>query len=221
MVQVSWRFLVIWLVMTSAALWLDQPLAGWLHDSGISFLTKDSTVSRIIKLPGTVGFLLVLIVFRRLCPPRYSGESLLLVTTAATSGLFYSVAKWAVGRSRPMSNGLFNNHAFQIHPFDGGFVRLFVAKPAESFPSGHASLAFAMATVLAVYFPQGRPFFFGIAVLVAVERVLEDAHYLSDVLAGAGLGIIAACCAAALLRRYLTKQTLPTSINGKHHANAT
>lgn len=198
--------------MTIAALWLDQPVAAWLHNSGICFLAKESTLSRIIKLPGTVNFTLVLIIFRRLCPPRYSGEPLLLVITAAMSGLFYSVAKWAVGRSRPISNGLFNDHAFRIHPFDGGLARLFIAKPAESFPSGHASLAFATATVLTVYFPQGRPFFFGVAVLVAVERVVEDAHYLSDVLAGSGLGIIAACCAAALLRRYFDEPGEVTAI---------
>jgi undecaprenyl-diphosphatase len=123
------------------------------------------------------------------------------------------LVKWSVGRGRPISNGVLNTHPFQIHPFNGGLAGLFIAKPGQSFPSGHASLAFAIATVLAFYFPRGRLILFGAAGLVAVERVLEGAHYLSDVVAGSGIGIIAACCATRVCQHHFAALYSRKSIN--------
>ncbi|MGJ4844890.1 phosphatase PAP2 family protein [Leifsonia sp. Le1] len=75
-----------------------------------------------------------------------------------------------------------------------------------SFPSNHATLAFAAAAVIAVL---SRRFAvmaaaFGCAVLVAFDRVAQGAHYLHDVAAGAVLGlgmvVVALVCAALVLR---------------------
>jgi undecaprenyl-diphosphatase len=57
-----------------------------------------------------------------------------------------------------------------------------------SFPSGHATLAMAMAVVLTYYFPKGRYPIYVLAVLVGLSRVYFGTHYLSDVLAGFVLG---------------------------------
>lgn len=61
---------------------------------------------------------------------------------------------------------------------------------ASSFPSGHASSAFATATSLAyAYGPMvGVPSFF-IATAISTARVSENTHWLSDVVAGATLGL--------------------------------
>lgn len=60
-----------------------------------------------------------------------------------------------------------------------------------SFPSGHASLTFASATVLQKHFgwKVGVPAY-GIASYVAASRIQMKRHYLSDVTFGATLGII-------------------------------
>jgi membrane-associated phospholipid phosphatase len=50
-------------------------------------------------------------------------------------------------------------------------------------------MAFAAAFCFAVALPRWSAAFFTWAILVALERVLENAHYVSDVVAGAGLGI--------------------------------
>ncbi|HVM70030.1 MAG TPA: phosphatase PAP2 family protein [Gaiellaceae bacterium] len=58
-----------------------------------------------------------------------------------------------------------------------------------SFPSGHALVAFASATVLAAAVPRLRLPLFAVAALVAWSRVYVGVHYPGDVLAGALLGV--------------------------------
>ncbi|MFN3455621.1 MAG: phosphatase PAP2 family protein [Pseudobdellovibrio sp.] len=59
-----------------------------------------------------------------------------------------------------------------------------------SFPSGHATDAFFLATFLAVFYPQGRKCFYILAFLTAYSRVYCGVHYPSDVLCGSILGIV-------------------------------
>lgn len=58
-----------------------------------------------------------------------------------------------------------------------------------AFPSGHASRAFALATVLSAKFPKEATFFFALAVLIGFSRIYVGAHYPLDVIAGAILGV--------------------------------
>lgn len=64
----------------------------------------------------------------------------------------------------------------------------------HSFPSGHTTLAFTNATVLFYEFKDTSPLIaysgYLFAVTTGVFRILNNKHWLSDVLAGAGIGII-------------------------------
>ena len=83
----------------------------------------------------------------------------------------------------------------------GIFFATFPCFPAPyalaSFPSGHATTAFAAAVVLTLWFPRGAVPFLGLAVLVGCSRVMLGVHFPSDVLAGALLGSIVATAAHA------------------------
>jgi undecaprenyl-diphosphatase len=73
-----------------------------------------------------------------------------------------------------------------------------------SFPSGHATVSFACATVLALAVPRLAWPLFALAALISFSRVYVGVHYPSDVLAGAVLGVgiaIALRMLAAALRR--------------------
>lgn len=60
----------------------------------------------------------------------------------------------------------------------------------QSFPSGHASLAFSWASVLGHYYGvAGAIPAYSLASLISISRMAHRSHYLSDIVAGAALGI--------------------------------
>jgi len=76
--------------------------------------------------------------------------------------------------------------------------------PTHSFPSGHATVAFACATTLALALPRLAVPLYALAVLIAASRVYVGVHYPLDVLAGAVLGVAIALvvrAAGRVLRR--------------------
>jgi membrane-associated phospholipid phosphatase len=82
-----------------------------------------------------------------------------------TAGLTYGL-KAAVNRERP----------------DG---------TSHSFPSGHASVTFATATVLQRHFGWKGAVAYSVSAYVAASRLHENRHHLSDVIFGAAIGTIA------------------------------
>ena len=65
---------------------------------------------------------------------------------------------------------------------------------AYSFPSGHTANAFAGATILAIEYGDDHKWVpyaaYGTATAIGVMRMANNKHYISDVLFGAGLGIL-------------------------------
>ena len=69
----------------------------------------------------------------------------------------------------------------------------------QSFPSGHTSAAVAMAILLGIYFPHGKIFFWLLALALGLERIRVEAHFLSDVIAGLGIGVLSVAVARLIL----------------------
>jgi hypothetical protein len=59
-----------------------------------------------------------------------------------------------------------------------------------SFPSGHATLAFAFSSVMANYLDNAywKIGWYSIAALVGTARIYHDKHWLSDVVMGSAIG---------------------------------
>lgn len=58
----------------------------------------------------------------------------------------------------------------------------------DSFPSGHATAAFAVASNLSIYYPRQAPFWYVGATAIGWSRLELRRHHFQDVLAGAILG---------------------------------
>jgi membrane-associated phospholipid phosphatase len=99
-----------------------------------------------------------------------------MVTMGLAQLLLTIPLKVVVGRSRPSAN--LGTHDF--HPLNGG----------QSFPSGHTTQAFALASVIAEHAdtPWVSGVSYGLASLVGLARVEQRAHFLSDVVAGGLIG---------------------------------
>ena len=81
----------------------------------------------------------------------------------------------------------------------------------SSFPSGHAAMAFAAATVLSYYRPRWAAAFFLLAVAIGYSRVYNGVHYPLDVLGGAVLGLLIGGLVIALLRLEAGRRRSPRS----------
>jgi undecaprenyl-diphosphatase len=88
-----------------------------------------------------------------------------------------------------------------------------VGVPASaSFPSGHASTAFAAAAALALLVPSARWPALLLASGVALSRVYLGVHYALDVVAGAALGVAVALLVVWGARRVLGTRIAPAGV---------
>lgn len=99
------------------------------------------------------------------------------------------VLKSAIGRQRP---DVAPHTAFTFQPF---------TFHGNSFPSGHTTVAFALAASLASETKDAWSdiLFYGAATLTAYARINSDKHWLSDTVFGAAIGIVSA---RLVLRRH-------------------
>jgi len=97
---------------------------------------------------------------------RQLDETLLLIESLALTGLATEGLKRLTGRPRPNGAG------------------------HDAFPSGHTSGSFALAAVMnELYGSEAGTVAYGMAAFVAATRINDRKHHLSDVVAGAVLGI--------------------------------
>ena len=74
-----------------------------------------------------------------------------------------------------------------------------------SFPSGHATSAFAAAVALGLLVPRARWPALVLAALIAYSRVYLGVHYWTDVLAGAALGALVGWLVARAVLKNLSR----------------
>jgi membrane-associated phospholipid phosphatase len=191
------------LILAAAA--TDVRVAAWVHARDLGPRVRASRIAWFIKSPGDFRSTLILAAALIAINFKYWRSAVLLALSGITAGLFYSIVKWTAGRTRPFPRHAAFVPAFELHPFPLGLRGLWNADNL-AFPSGHACLAFATAMALSMVFPRGKWWFFLAALAVGAERVLEGAHYPSDVAGAAILGIAAAYLSALILRKLEERQ---------------
>ncbi len=115
----------------------------------------------------------------------WSAAAFVLATTLGTWVVGYA-CKRLFGRVRP---GGYKRGAIPGEFL--GFNRR-AASWRESFPSSHAAAAVALSGALAALYPEAAAVFWALAFATSALRWIGGAHWLSDVLAGAVLGLLGA-----------------------------
>jgi hypothetical protein len=173
----DWTKFGIGVVAVGGALLLDEDLREIVHRN-----TNDTT-RRLAKAAGPFG---AEYSFATLGAFYLAGKYLKddrakavaedgLASSLIAAGVITPILKETVGRRRPSQT--------EVTFARGG--------KGASFPSGHATQAFAVASVVAAHYdsPWVKVAAYGLAGLVGLSRMEQNAHYASDVLAGALIGI--------------------------------
>jgi membrane-associated phospholipid phosphatase len=180
-------FAACWIIALVIAVFLDAPVAAYIHSTGIDKLVT-GWWPHVIKAPGHILFTLavagLLWLFR-----RTGWKGCVFVMLAGALSSINVPIKWMAGRTRPYKLPGGQLHPFELHPFRGGFWGFFHESDL-CFPSGHAITAFTLAAAVGVVWPDGFPIFFSLAILVGLERIAENAHFCSDVVGAGAIGFL-------------------------------
>ena len=124
--------------------------------------------------------------------PELSSSAAHILAALLASGVANGTLKYAIGRERPSATD--DPHSFR--PFNPN-------NRWQAFPSGHAVVAFSLATSLSE--EADRPWVtalaFGGATLVGWSRIYDDKHWTSDVAGGALVGYGVSRATLRLLHR--------------------
>lgn len=180
------------LIIVISYFFTDVPVARCFH--ALSQQTRDVfewvTKAGVSTVYLTVSFGLF-VFFRWIRQKRlYADRALFFFSSIALSGIVTNVVKFLVGRFRPKM--FFERGVYGFDPFSVGYE-------FNSFPSGHATTVFAIAVTCTIFWPRYRILFFTFAAIVALSRLVLNAHYLGDVLAGACIGM----ATAIVMERYI------------------
>jgi membrane-associated phospholipid phosphatase len=128
-------------------------------------------------------------------PRRLSEIALSLLAGLVAGSIVLHTAKLFLGRRRPrddFEHGLY------------GFVYFTWSLQYNSFPSGHALTIFSIATWATALVSWLAPLWFAIAIYLSSTRIFLAVHFPSDVVIGAGIGMIATRESLVLLFPQLT-----------------
>ena len=179
------------LVVAAAMVFADAPLAeaakrlpGWVH-AAFAFVTDFGKSGWFLWPTGLALAAIAAVTSPALAPLSRLVLAAIAVRTGflfaaiAVPSLFSTIIKRVVGRARPFVGT-------EADPFL--YWPMVWRADYASMPSGHTTSAFAAAIAVGLLWPRLRPLMLIYALIIAVSRVVLDAHYLSDVIAGAFVG---------------------------------
>jgi membrane-associated phospholipid phosphatase len=192
----GWRHMAVGGGILAAAIFIDAPVGHYFD--GPHSTTANNAANLFDKFgeaPGMVAVVGGLGVTALVTHDRRIAQSTLraAVGLALADGMS-TILKYGVGRQRPYGDP--DRDGTDFHLLGGG--------PAadQSFPSGHATVSFALATTLgdAIGHTWARIGLYGLATGTAWARLQQEDHWVTDVVAGAGIGILSAKFADGRLR---------------------
>jgi membrane-associated phospholipid phosphatase len=175
-------FFVCLVLITVSYFYWDIPLA--IYCNGVNRSIVD--IAQIITILGESRWYYIILVpafvyFWFLAKNKlWSMRILFLFISISAAGLISTLIKWLVGRYRP---SMLDEGLYGFNFFGAGYE-------LTSLPSGHTVTAFSLAAAVSILFPRVSIAAFIIAISIGMTRIILTSHYLSDVIAGAGIGIL-------------------------------
>jgi membrane-associated phospholipid phosphatase len=201
-IQSLWTLAAVLAGLGVAALAIDVPLAR-LVEAGYcpASLKKIFALSEVFS--HGLGVVMIVLVIGVLDPwHRYALPRIL--AAALGSGIVANVFKLLVSRTRPNH---FDLQYSGLESFSGWLPWWSGPSWQQGFPSSHLATAAGLAIVLACFYPRGRWLFPALAVLAGGQRIVVEAHFLSDVFWGAAIGCVFAplCVYGSSLARWFDR----------------
>lgn len=180
------------MILDTQLFYLLNNLAGKSQsfDNVVVFLTSD--------LRYILAVLLIVFIFFHQYQNREKLQ-IFLVTTVSSSIAYFGITK------------LIRFFYHRPRPFTDLQVNQLLTNSNWSFPSGHATFFFAMATAVYLYNKKWGVFFFVGAILMTISRVIAGIHYPSDIIGGAIIGIATAYAVFYFARKIVERHTHQTS----------
>ncbi len=191
-------------VATAAAvllsIWLiDQPLAFFIHQNLAGVEPALNAVMPVLEaaggytvskwLPGFIEIFIGAVLFFTMKRRDWGRIFFFAGTTFLFARLVAGVLKNVFLRIRP-------HQLFET----GGYGDTFFIDGGNSFPSGHTAHFWGLFLPFFLLFPRARPVLAIVPLFIAVDRILETDHYLSDVLFSASLTLLFALVFARVFR---------------------
>ena len=174
----------IWLAVTLLALLAASAIDGWAFHHLQRPNVYDQDWGRALRSVGYWPLWMILSLALWLVDRKHGrggGRAAFLAFSITVAGIIGELLKLIVRRQRPGTlNGIYAFRSFADHLFSSRNFGM---------PSSHAVIAFSGAAALSVLFPEAKCVWYALAIGCGVTRVLSGAHYVSDVVAGAAIGI--------------------------------
>ncbi|MBP3397531.1 MAG: phosphatase PAP2 family protein [Alphaproteobacteria bacterium] len=119
-----------------------------------------------------------------------TNNAFLIFCSVVSAGILVKVLKIFIGRARPIFFEALDMTGFFPPSTDWVF---------NSMPSGHTTVTFAGLVMIGMLAPRFKPLTWTLAIIVGVSRVAIGAHWPSDVILGAFIGMVVADIVKAML----------------------
>lgn len=219
--KIKWKWLGVGAAVTAGLvalgiLWFDKPLYLFLRnfDCGLFRVFDVVFAAKIWLLVSAVVLVVFYIKKAWSVPPRIrnarnhisvavimkdfwnkvrNSYAMFVLSSVLAASAVAGVLKVLIGRARPVFFEALDMTGFFPPSFEWAF---------NSMPSGHTVATFAGLVMLGLLAPRVKWFTWTLAIVVGISRVCVGAHWPSDVILGAFIGMAMADLVKALLKRH-------------------
>ena len=204
--SLAWGTVIAALLIMGGMLWFDKPLfvllrkldCGlwrifdyvfdakiWLALTAILLLVVyiKKSLDLGVKYKNTNSKFSISVLFKDFMGKVRTNYAFLIFSSVLSAGVIAKIIKICVGRFRPVFFEAFGMTGFRPFSLEWAF---------NSMPSGHTTATFAGLIMAGMLSPKIKPVTWTLAIIVGLSRVAAGAHWPTDVILGAFIGMVAA-----------------------------